>query len=192
MVVNNVAESLSISPTPVKEAMNRLVAEGLLVMLPRRGFMVKQLNIEEVRDVMNCRMMMETFAADSAAKNFHKHPDIQRRMLEVLGKLETVQSEDYVKAAQLEQIFHSSIVELAENEKLNELYHMLFGVSISFHVYASSKHPMERLDDAQTEHRLMYLCLEEGNVQRLEELLRTHLVRTMKIYETFLPHIYQS
>ena len=37
-MVNTVADSLSISPTPVKEAMNRLVAEGLMVMLPRRGF----------------------------------------------------------------------------------------------------------------------------------------------------------
>lgn len=190
MVVNTVADGLSISPTPVKEAMNRLVAEGLLETLPRRGFMVKQLTIEEVRDVMNCRMMMEIFASKPAVQNFNKHPDIQKRMLETLNKLETIQPEDYVKASQLEQIFHFSIVELAENQKLSELYNMLFGISIAFHVYASSKHPMEQLDDAKNEHRLMYLSLEEGNAEKLEELLRVHLVRTMKIYETFLPHVY--
>ena len=136
--------------------------------------------------------MMETFAAKSAIQNFEKHPEIQKRMLEVLNKLQSIQFQDYVKAAQLEQVYHASIIELAENQRLSDLYHMLFGVGLSFHVYASSKHPMERHEEAQNEHRLMYDCLEEGNVEKLEELLRTHLEKTMQLYETFLPHLYQE
>ena len=57
IVVGQIADSLSISPTPVKEALNRLVAEGLMITLPRRGFMVKKVSIAEVRDIMDCRIM---------------------------------------------------------------------------------------------------------------------------------------
>lgn len=187
VVVNQVAESLSISPTPVKEAMNRLVAEGLMEMLPRRGFVVKQLSIEEMRDIMDCRIMMETFAAKPAAINFKHHPEIQIKMRDVLRKMPDVQANDYITATQLEQVYHLSIIQLAENQKLTKLYNMLFGVGFSFFVYASSKHPMERHQTAYQEHKLMYECLEEGAGDKLELLLRTHLESTMKLYETFLP-----
>ncbi|MDF1496357.1 GntR family transcriptional regulator [Caproiciproducens sp. CPB-2] len=187
VVVNQIAESLSISPTPVKEAMNRLVAEGLMDMLPRRGFVVKQLSMDEIRNIMDCRIMMETFAAIPAAKNFHVHPEIQVKMREVLRKMADVQANDYVTANQYEQIYHGSIIRLTENQKLTELYDMLMGVSFSFLVYASSRHPMERHEAAHQEHKLMYECLEEGEGKKLEILIRTHLENTMKLYETFLP-----
>jgi DNA-binding GntR family transcriptional regulator len=192
VVVNQVAESLSISPTPVKEAMNRLVAEGLMEALPRRGFMVKQLSMEEIRNIMDCRIMMETFAAKPAAKNFRHHPEIQVKMREVLRRMPDIQANDYITATKLEQVYHLSIIQLAENQKLTELYNMLFGVGFSFLVYASSKHPMERHQAAYQEHKLMYEFLEEGDGDKLELLLRTHLENTMKLYETFLPAFTKS
>jgi Transcriptional regulators len=98
-----------------------------------------------------------------------------------------VQANDYVTANQYEQIYHGSIIRLTENRKLTELYNMLMGVSFSFLVYASSRHPMERHEAAHQEHKLMYECLEEGEGKKLELLIRTHLENTMKLYETFLP-----
>jgi DNA-binding GntR family transcriptional regulator len=187
IVVGQLADSLSISPTPVKEALNRLVAEGLLTTMPRRGFMVKQLSIKEVHDIMSCRIMMETFSAKLAVLNFRKHPEIQKQMQDTLIKLKKIQFHDYTDASQLEQIYHGSIIELTENQKLIDLYNMLTGVSFSFYVYSSSHHPIEKLDIGFQEHKQMYEYLEEGNSEKLEALLRTHLERTTKLYETFVP-----
>ena len=51
IVVAQLANQLSISPTPVKEALNRLAAEGLLEAVPRRGFQVRRQSIKEVQDI---------------------------------------------------------------------------------------------------------------------------------------------
>lgn len=187
IVVGQLADSFSISPTPVKEALNRLVAEGLMTTLPRRGFMVKKLSIEEVHDIMNCRIMMETFAAKLAVRNFSKHPEIQSKMQDALVKLKKIQFHDYAEASQLEQVYHGSIIELTENQKLIDLYNMLLGVGFSFYVYSSSNHPIERLDTGLQEHKKMYEYLEKGESDNLEALLRTHLERTTQLYETFIP-----
>ncbi|MEG0116168.1 MAG: GntR family transcriptional regulator, partial [Hydrogenoanaerobacterium sp.] len=172
IIVGQLAQSLSISPTPVKEALNRLVAEGLMIALPRRGFMVKRLTLKEIHDIMDCRIMMEVFAAKQAVENFSKHRDIQKNMLEVLKKLESIQTYDYVEATHLEQIYHGAFIELTENEKLIDLYNILFGVGFAFYVYSCSNHPMERHRLALHEHKLMYEYLEKGNVLSLENFIR--------------------
>lgn len=187
IVVGQLAQSLAISPTPVKEALNRLVAEGLMTTLPRRGFMVKQLTMRDIHEIMDCRIMMEVFSAKEAVKNFSKHPEIRKRMRAALEKLEDVETRDYVQATQLEQIYHSSFVQLTENQKLIELYNMLFGVGFAFYVYSSSNHPMERHRTALNEHKLMYEYLERGDRKALEDLMRSHLEKTLELYETFIP-----
>ena len=187
IVVGQLAESLSISPTPVKEALNRLVAEGLLGTLPRRGFVVKQLSGKEVKDVLDCRLMMEMFAAGDAAKNFSKQPEVRRQMLAALDALEKISVCDYVEATKLEQAYHGAIIQLTGNERLIDLYNLLFGIGFSFYVYASSNHPMERHGEAQKEHRKMFEALESGNGAALAEVLRSHLEKTIELYVTFSP-----
>lgn len=185
IVVGQLAEKLSISPTPVKEALNRLVAEGLLDALPRRGFQVKHLSAKEVHDILDCRLMMEVFAARKAVENFKRHPEIRKMMLADLKGLEKVEFHDYVEATRLEQSYHSAIIRLTENQHLITLYNILFGVGFSFYVYASENHPMERHAEAQSEHRQMLEALDRSDVEGLENALRSHLERTIDLYETF-------
>jgi DNA-binding GntR family transcriptional regulator len=186
IVVGQIADGLSISPTPVKEALNRLVAEGLMITLPRRGFMVKKLTIDEVHDIMDCRIMMETFAVKLAVRNFPNHPEIQKKMLDALADFKGIQFHDYAEASQLEQVFHGSIIELTENQKLIDLYNILLGVGFSFYVYSSTNHPIEQLEVALQDHTMMYEYLAKGDSEKFVALLRNHLERTVELYETFV------
>lgn len=187
IVVGKLAERLAVSPTPVKDALNRLVAEGFLDTLPRRGFMVRPLSAKDIQDIMACRKMIEVFAAPLAVQNFSKHPEIQKNMLAALDKLGSLDFHDYVKATNLEQSYHESFVKLSENNRLIDMYSMIFGVGFSFYVYASSNHPMERHDEAQQEHRKMYSFLEKGDSKGLQDAIAFHLDQTIAIYETFSP-----
>ncbi|WP_375595243.1 GntR family transcriptional regulator [Algihabitans albus] len=47
--INELSEELDLSPTPVREALSRLLAEDLIVGVPNRGFFCKQLDVEELR-----------------------------------------------------------------------------------------------------------------------------------------------
>ncbi|MFV0351473.1 MAG: GntR family transcriptional regulator [Oscillospiraceae bacterium] len=187
IVVGQLAEKLAISPTPVKEALNRLVAQGVLAALPYRGFMVKPLNGKSIQDILDCRLMMEVFSTRQAVENFEKHPEIEREMLSALVEMQTLDPEDYVQTTHLEQIYHGSFVRLTENEHLIELYNNSFGVGFSFYVYAATNQPIKTPELAQKEHHEMYKCLKDKNPSELEHLMRTHLGRTLELYKSFVP-----
>ncbi|SEF49515.1 transcriptional regulator, GntR family [Bryocella elongata] len=58
----SVATRLGISKSPVREALNRLETEGLIVISPRRGAFVRRFTLEETRDLYNVREVLETYA----------------------------------------------------------------------------------------------------------------------------------
>src|SRR3954470_17713693 len=63
-----VAEALGMSRTPVREAFLRLEAEGLLRLYPQRGALVVPVSPEEVRAVIEARLVLEQFAAEKVIR----------------------------------------------------------------------------------------------------------------------------
>ena len=64
-----VAADLSVSRTPVRAAIHRLIAEGLLEPAPKRGALVTPWGAQDVEDIFNLRIMLEGYGASLAAKN---------------------------------------------------------------------------------------------------------------------------
>lgn len=181
IVVSQLADELSISPTPVKEALNRLAAEGLLEAIPRRGFQVKHQSIKQVQDIFECRILLETYAATKAVDNFPRRPDLRSEMKMALEKLSAADPEDYINIIEEEQRFHGSLVRLAENESLFSLFNILYGVGFSSFVYAASYHPQK----AQAEHQTMYEALENHDLDLLVSTIKEHLARTIEFYANY-------
>jgi DNA-binding GntR family transcriptional regulator len=64
------AQELSVSRTPVHEALKRLVGEGFLVSLPRVGYTVTPIDIDEIRDLFQIRIRLEALSAELAAREW--------------------------------------------------------------------------------------------------------------------------
>ena len=64
---NKIAEKLGVSRTPVREALYRLASLGLIKMIPHRGFVISQWSLKEIEDVIDLRVMLESFAI-----NYHE------------------------------------------------------------------------------------------------------------------------
>jgi len=62
------AETLSVSRTPVHEALKRLVSEGYLVAQPRIGYAVTPVDLAELRDLFQVRTRLEALSAELAAE----------------------------------------------------------------------------------------------------------------------------
>ena len=58
---DTIAEQLDISTTPVREALHRLEADGLIVKLPYKGWFVREFTEHEVRDLYEMRAALECF-----------------------------------------------------------------------------------------------------------------------------------
>ncbi|WP_153140816.1 GntR family transcriptional regulator [Paraburkholderia agricolaris] len=67
IVAETIAAELSMSRMPVREALRRLHAEGLVILRPNRGAIVRGLSIEEVQDIFDMRVALEGLAMRVAA-----------------------------------------------------------------------------------------------------------------------------
>lgn len=68
VTLRGLAAALNTSPMPVREAVNKLVAEGALEMLPTRGVRVPKPSLTKFREIVRIRCCLEGFAAAEAAK----------------------------------------------------------------------------------------------------------------------------
>jgi DNA-binding GntR family transcriptional regulator len=63
------AQSLGVSRIPVRAGLRKLEAEGLVVFYPHRGATVRRLEVSEVAEIYDLRILLETFALKSAIEN---------------------------------------------------------------------------------------------------------------------------
>ena len=61
-------EDLQLGRTPIREALQRLAAEDLVLLAPRRGMFVSDISITDLQKVFELRLMLESFCARLAAK----------------------------------------------------------------------------------------------------------------------------
>lgn len=69
LLERDIAEKLQVSRTPVREALKRLEAEGLLEALPKQGLAVKEYSDDDIREIYMIREALECLAAEFAAIN---------------------------------------------------------------------------------------------------------------------------
>jgi DNA-binding GntR family transcriptional regulator len=125
LTVREIAEQLGLSPTPVKQAMNRLVGEGFLTLLPRRGLFVTPVSVERVADLYDARAMCELYAIR------HLPPEPDPQFISDLKCFSRQCDESYKSGdspkefLQADQRFHLTIVELAGNSVISKWFKTL-------------------------------------------------------------------
>jgi DNA-binding GntR family transcriptional regulator len=125
LLQEEIAERYNVSPTPVREAIQQLVAEGVLQHSPYRGVQVAEANRDDVHEVYRIRSVVERLATEMAVPNL-KISDVQRlravqeALEDALGKAE---QQTPVK---LNNEFHMRIYEAAAMPQLLQIIKMLW------------------------------------------------------------------
>lgn len=139
LVIKDLSEDLGVSHTPIKEALNRLVTEGYVVPLPRRGMIVKKFSLKEQLDKLEIRLMCELYCVDTILKEVRTNPLFLEKMRGFIREFEanfnTGIEHDYSRWMDLEIRFHSSYVSLCDNMQLQSLYNSLNIMQNNFYVY---------------------------------------------------------
>lgn len=119
-----VAAALEVSRTPVREAFLLLEAEGLMRLYPKRGALVVPVSPDEVRDVMETRLMVEAHAAARVATA--GAPALRDALLAVLDRQEALlDAGDLPGFVESDRAFHHAIVAAAGNVILTRLHDSL-------------------------------------------------------------------
>lgn len=114
----NIADDLEVSRTPVREAINQLVAEGFIENRPRKGIFAAVISKDELVKMLDVRIALESLAIELCCKKINDN-DI-KELENILLKLEEkLIAKDFVKASQLDSKIHRYIAEVAGNKKLS-------------------------------------------------------------------------
>ena len=175
LVAQKIAASLNISATPVVAAINRLAAQGLVETIPRKGAIVKQFSVEDIRNYFDARIMMETYAVKPAIQNVDQHPEIVEELREIVDRFDSVEPTDLEAARVQENRFHPLMVKLAGNAQLDRLYEFNWSVGSVYFVFSLKKVKPENFKISLVEHRQILEALLNKDEARLEFLVKDHL-----------------
>ena len=125
----DIAASLGVSVTPVRDAVNLLAAEGLVYVRPRRGTIVAPMSADDVAELYEIRLMIEPAAAERAAERA-TDPEIARirwlaEQLEsspATGRDTVTDLDLYLAELSVDADFHAELVHAAGNRRLTTLY----------------------------------------------------------------------
>jgi DNA-binding GntR family transcriptional regulator len=179
LVEARVAEELDLSRTPVREAIRRLDAEGLVVTERNRGAVVRELSVEDVRDLYELRIRLESYAAELAATRIaplelvQLEADVDRFSALVAKADGTVGSLRQLGAAN--RAIHDRIVDASHHQRLGAMLRRAVDIPLVFRAFRSfGRSELERSD---LFHRLIASAIEQRDGRRAGRLMAEHIAQ---------------
>jgi len=170
--VGPVAERFGVSVTPVREALRRLEAEGLVV-LRNRQILVRALCPAELEELFAIRAELESFAAAQGAARIADDPALLSRLEQLVDELDRIDSSQVEEWRAANEDFHMSIYRAAGMPRLESLIASLWvAVGPYLRLYVGSPH---NLVESQVQHRAILVALRRGDAAGAAEVLRVHL-----------------
>lgn len=175
VAIEELCRDLGVSRTPVFDALNRLQAEGLVQIIPRKGVYLVTLSDEKAHELYAIREVLEGMATKLAAKN------ITDRQIDQLKKALDKQSsclaegdtEGYASATIK---FHNAIVEAAGNKMLERFLSAVYSQMEALRL--RTLYLPTRLRQSFVEHQRIFQALLKRDPELCERVAREHIVAT--------------
>ncbi|MEW2386443.1 GntR family transcriptional regulator [Micromonospora sp. NPDC047707] len=171
-----VAAESGVSRTPVREALLRLEAEGLLQIMPKKGAFVPPVSDADVEATMQARLLVEQWAAAQVAASPHLVvPHLQALLEEQAELLEVSDPRAFIEA---DRRFHRAIVQTAGNRVLADFYETLRDRQIRMGLRAVTADP-GRGQKVIDEHTAIMDALRSLDAGGAVAAVKTHLDNTL-------------
>lgn len=172
-----VAMQLGMSRTPVREALIRLEAEGMVELIPRRGMRVLPVRIQDMREIYDVLTAVEPEAAAALAA---RKPSAQALapLIETMGAMERALAAGDLNAwAQADDGFHHTLLALNGNRRLEAIAGTLYDQAHRVRMF--TLHLRDLPTQSTQEHRLILDHLRAGNAEGARRAFRQHRERTV-------------
>ena len=173
----DLAEELGVSRTPVREALRRLAAEGLVEMRTNRGARVADVDQHGMRVSYEARTVIEPGAARLAAGQRLEEP-LARMRAAVAAQRRSLRNVQ--RSFEANREFHLALAAASGNEFLSQFAERLWVARIGETIYERQVQTQERMLLDVREHEQILEAIEAGDGRRAESLTRRHLADAMK------------
>jgi DNA-binding GntR family transcriptional regulator len=174
--IEDLAEVLDMSAMPIREAVRRLDAAGLVENIPHRGARVTELSIDDLAEVYEARLALEPLTVERAAARFtEEQAVVATERLEALNKLPDDNSTATWSA---HTAFHFALYDAAGSNWLLRLIRPLWETSERYRLAA----PMKRkLDARRGEHEVILKACIDHDGEKAALALHDHLAMTANL-----------
>ena len=177
LLPEELASDLAISQTPVKEALLRLEADGLVVSGLRKGAVVRLFTLRDVEELYEARILIELEAIatgfERQAFNAPMLAELDRNLEKYAVHLQRDTRADLTAALALDRAFHHRFVLARGNGVIADWHTRILTQTHTAYVYLSGD--PSRVHD---EHRSILDALRANSLSQTQDALRQHLVRS--------------
>lgn len=172
----DLSERLGISTTPVIHALKWLEFKGIVRHEPNRGYFTNKLSLQEVREIYETRIILETWLLGEAAGSVDEAglADLKKA---IEAHQEAVQAENSHLRMMTDREVHLAMAALAEREIQLRLLRDLFDRLLL--KYSQSLVYVSMMSTSRDDHWAIYESLLENDGQAAREILSDHLTRVM-------------
>ncbi|MFD1825202.1 MULTISPECIES: GntR family transcriptional regulator [Mumia] len=167
----DLAKELGVSRTPVREALRRLAADGLVRHERHRGVQVQSWSVDDVEEIFEIRGMLEAYGARRAATSDSLDIAELSALAEAMQRAAEEHDLDAVTA--LNNRFHAAIVDAAGRARLGPLLASLVHVPLVHNTFAH--YTAESLQRSLDQHCEVVAALRAGDPDWAESAMRAHI-----------------
>ncbi len=168
------AGRIGLGLTPVRQALRRLEWENFVVILPRRGTLVADMNREDLGRIFELRSELESLAARLAAAN--ARPDDLRGMRALIAETEAELAsgrDDHRRLIGLDRELHRAVARASANHMLERTVEWLYGHVLR--LWNVSLDEVVGLPAAVGDHGALVDAITQGDGERAAEVMRRHV-----------------
>ena len=167
------SDDLEIGRTPVHHAVRRLTHDGLLELIPRKGLIVKAISLQEVGEIIDLRLVNETFCAGQACEKITARGTVE--LQNILAEADQYAKKGDIQAQMMiDRQFHDKIAQISGNQVLAEILRNLH--ERSMRIWVVSLANKAHADRVRDEHSKILDAMKSGNRSSAEDAMRAHIL----------------
>jgi DNA-binding GntR family transcriptional regulator len=185
LVIDELARRLEVSAIPVREALQLLQSEGLVANVPHVGATVSLISRESIAEVFSIMEGLELVATRRAAERMR--PEDAQELETIAAAMDAAlaagRNEEW---ADMNSRFHLAISRLSAMPLLNEMMERVLARWDRVRRYYLKGALVQRLEQAQEEHRAMVRSMKARDLGELERVVKQHNQGALLAYAEFL------
>jgi DNA-binding GntR family transcriptional regulator len=179
------AEELDVSRTPVREALNRLISEGMMTFIPNKGFYRLPLDITEMTSLFEVRRTIEVAAARLACQRGSNASIAELDAFWSAARKRDLRKLPFAEVASYDEQFHERLVAISGNAEYVRLLGMI-NARIRFVRTIALEHPRYSLASGPKEHEAIIAALIKRDADACAAVLENHIHMGLEDAMTFL------
>ncbi len=185
LVMDTLSEELGVSPIPIRGALQRLQAEGLVEITPHTGTIISEISPETITEIFALLESLEqvafSFAVEKATEDdISKLRQLDTQMAQVLNAKDPDQWYD------LNNQFHLSIAKITTMKMLLRFTTRALDSRDRLRSFYSEQFTSRRMDQAHAEHGQMIALLEKRDAEGLKEIVAQHNRKAREAYNRLI------